>query len=502
MPIESSVTVISDLTTTYPENGDVQSYGAQHLRNIKTALVSLGTASSTKGDVQVKHFPTGTGAITSRTVNVMLREVQSVKNFGAVGDGTTDDKAAINLAIDWLNGAQHRSIVFPNGNYAISGVLTTITATNWAILGRGGRGGCRITMTSGTSGAVFVVGNSTTDAPRGCIRGFTFNFTNTPTVSDYVIDVVNGADLEFSEIGLLNAAGAFRVGGTTTNSTRTKFHNWTGNCNGGETSDANILIRYASTTWVTDVVLTGQGGGNSGTKAMMQIVPVSGGLVDTLWVQRCAFQMFTTDEPPASADGKAYGVYIDRTLGDVTNLWFRDCAFDHTTTKAFYMFDTDGVISTPASRNINIVNCRFATDAGAGIHFDFSDANTSFEARMFNISNNNIFIADNSYAIHYQGRDLDTGTNNTRGLNISFNHCQDEVTATNKTYAIVIDTSYFRCIGNQIGGTTSGSGWQTGIRIVDTSNTGFVVQGNVGTECDVAVVSNASSGTYSVTGNV
>ncbi len=502
MPVES-VTIISDLNTANPVDlSDYVSAGAEHIRNVKTAVKSLNTASSTKGAAQVAFFPTGTGAITTRTMQDIGRDVQSVKNFGAVGDGATDDKAAINLAIDWLNASARRRIFFPYGNYLITGTLTAITATDWTIDG----GGSRITMSASASpsdtGAVFIIGSAGTDAPRGRLHGFQFSYSNTPNVDHFTVDVVNAADVDVYNINLLSASSALRIGGTTTNASRCKFYNWTGNCNGGEGSDANILIRYASSIHISDFTINGQGGGNSGTKAMLKIVPVSGGLIDTIWVSRVGMQFFTTDEPPASADGKAYGVYIDRTLGDVTNLWFRDCYFDHTTTKAFYFVDTDGVISTPASRNINIVNCRFATDKGGGIHFDLSDANTSLAMRMVNIQNNNIWVCDNSYGIHYQGRDLDTNTNNTKGLNISFNHVQDEVPATSKTYAIVVDSSYFRCIGNQIGTTVDTTGWQTGIRVNHSTNTGFVVQGNVGTECAVAVVSNASTGTYSVTGNV
>jgi parallel beta-helix repeat protein len=66
-----------------------------------------------------------------RTVQAKLRETVSVKDFGAVGDGVTNDSAAIQSAI-----ASSRSIFFPAGNYLVT-TLITINATDIKLHGVG-----------------------------------------------------------------------------------------------------------------------------------------------------------------------------------------------------------------------------------------------------------------------------------------------------------------------------------------------------------------------------
>ena len=68
---------------------------------------------------------TGTGATTT-TVDSKLKDVVSVKDFGAVGDGIVDDTAAINRAIKNTytvdtGGKERRTLYFPGGTYLVAG---------------------------------------------------------------------------------------------------------------------------------------------------------------------------------------------------------------------------------------------------------------------------------------------------------------------------------------------------------------------------------------------
>jgi|TARA_B110000285_G_scaffold113059_1_gene128327 hypothetical protein len=62
------------------------------------------------------YTPAGTGAVAT-TVQTKLRETVSVKDFGAVGDGATDDTAAIQLA---FNAANNKTLLFNEGTYLVS----------------------------------------------------------------------------------------------------------------------------------------------------------------------------------------------------------------------------------------------------------------------------------------------------------------------------------------------------------------------------------------------
>lgn len=84
---------------------------------VQGALDELATSS---GANIIKYNQGATGAVT-RTVKSKLQDVVSVKDFGATGDGTTDDTAAIQAAVNALSQAGVGGVVrFPAGTYKVT----------------------------------------------------------------------------------------------------------------------------------------------------------------------------------------------------------------------------------------------------------------------------------------------------------------------------------------------------------------------------------------------
>lgn len=92
-----------------------------------TAVPATGTA--TNANV-VTYDPAGTGAVAT-TVQSKLRETVSVKDYGAVGDGVSDDTAAIQAAVDaWLAGDVAKQLIISPGEYKITDVILCSPTVN------------------------------------------------------------------------------------------------------------------------------------------------------------------------------------------------------------------------------------------------------------------------------------------------------------------------------------------------------------------------------------
>ena len=100
----------------------------------RTGILLFDPAQSTASS-NVNYDEGGTGAVV-RSVESKLQESVSVKDFGAVGDGVTDDTAAMGKAITALNAGTFKTLIL-NGVFAVNGSFT-ITANGSSLQGIGG----------------------------------------------------------------------------------------------------------------------------------------------------------------------------------------------------------------------------------------------------------------------------------------------------------------------------------------------------------------------------
>src|SRR6266849_3119945 len=94
-----------------------------------------------------------------------LATQRNVQSYGATGNGSTDDTAAINSAIAALVAGDELYFPCPSAYYKISSSLNTITVSNLTIDGQTGCSGGRVKIQSAGSGStVMQIGNSSLSA--------------------------------------------------------------------------------------------------------------------------------------------------------------------------------------------------------------------------------------------------------------------------------------------------------------------------------------------------
>ena len=107
--------------------------GVTEILTVYTDIIGLLKTYTYKGLAGGTTVMTGASVMSpvTRTLQAKLDDVVSVKDFGVVGDGITDDTAAIQRALVnlWPTAqfnraySQHRTLLFPAGVYAVSDVI-------------------------------------------------------------------------------------------------------------------------------------------------------------------------------------------------------------------------------------------------------------------------------------------------------------------------------------------------------------------------------------------
>lgn len=128
------------LTTDYTESNSTQVIFTSGLIVGTEVLFTVGESLNTTAlsAASVSYTQGGTGAVL-RNAEIKLREIVSVKDFGALGDGVSNDAIAIQTAINTLgNGAR---IYFPPGTYKATSPILAENLKGLRIMAAGGQPG-------------------------------------------------------------------------------------------------------------------------------------------------------------------------------------------------------------------------------------------------------------------------------------------------------------------------------------------------------------------------
>jgi parallel beta-helix repeat protein len=186
----------------YSTNGSTLTFSTAPPLNSAIEVVSqessiIGGASSQ----QITYTQGGAGSVT-RTVQSRLRDFVSVKDFGAVGDGVTDDTAALNAAASAVVSGQ--TLLVPSGTYLYNPTSAPLTfsTNNIAIWGQG-----TIKATTSVDKIVVLLSGDyiTWDGP--CVEGDgTVYSSYTPSTEDnrWALLRVTGDDVDIRSGLILN----------------------------------------------------------------------------------------------------------------------------------------------------------------------------------------------------------------------------------------------------------------------------------------------------------
>ncbi len=132
----------------------------------------LAEFAASDGSSLVGFLQSGTGAVT-RTAQAKMRDVVSVKDFGAVGDGTTNDTTAIQNAINYAAGLGGGYVVFPTATYRITASLQLATGVDLMLDGS--------TIQQATNNTPVITAPSSADIQRWSVRDGILQFVTQQT---------------------------------------------------------------------------------------------------------------------------------------------------------------------------------------------------------------------------------------------------------------------------------------------------------------------------------
>ena len=167
--------------------------------------VTLSQLAAPGGSSLIGYQNVGTGAV-ARTVQSRLQETISVKDYGAKGDGVTDDTAAVTAALNYA-GANGLTTYFPNGIYLLTSRIGLTAGYSPSMKGQSY--GSATLRASGITlnGNGFI---DYTSASNFVVEDMVFDFNNSAITvgSEEAIGFINCTDFYFNRNRVLHLVGS------------------------------------------------------------------------------------------------------------------------------------------------------------------------------------------------------------------------------------------------------------------------------------------------------
>ena len=296
-------------------------------------------------------------------VEAKLSETVSVKDFGAVGDGITDDTAAIQAAVNSLPPAGG-ALYFPTGTYLVSSQITVnkpgvYFGDGWAT---------NIKTSSTTANTFFVTG-----AEQVNIQQMRFTSSVTKSGGWYVDVAASASRFRISDFAMDGAIGGIRtLAAATVTIERGQILNSVASTGipvridaGLDVTVCDIICDQASNTfagvYITnagDITLEGLQLLNCGQALYVKVD--SGNTVASLWANNCFF------------DNSTRGAYLQASGGAIVRSLFDQCWFSSSVYEGFRLETSGGGVIS----GVDIIACHVFLNGTNGVQIQ--DPGVSF----------------------------------------------------------------------------------------------------------------------------
>ena len=305
----------------------------------------IASLAASAGSSLIGFIQSCLGAV-ARTLQSKAREVISIQDFGAIGDGSVET-VAFNKAITYANSllgndranVKGLTIELPDGRYALPVALNPITVSGIWFRGKS-KDGAVLLLSAGTQTFTWGDSSLTRVVVGGGLSQCKIEYLAAPTSAARVADIDYAFGIEFCDLQLVNIGTLLRLGVSASRiAGDIVLRSISGSVNNG--GRAFLELKYGAGLTVSDCrvfvagVLAPVHPNPMTTVAGTHIFKCEVGFWDTMRVVNCIFERFDIGLEVTAAASMVY-----------QNFYFTNTIFDYCRRWGVYMQASGGIIST------------------------------------------------------------------------------------------------------------------------------------------------------------